>query len=123
VNYDTDLKLYIPEEFLAPRGRVINPDCIELGTDLISGVVQLKFQDARRIYMVVNVLRHLDDLVTFDVGLVEHDRELPRSLNTLDSLVMVKELCFGTWKYKISQDQGTSTGTTSGFVLAEEHTS
>ena len=107
----------IPNEFFAPSDRVINPDHIELGKDLISGFIKLTGNGHWRIYIVVNALRHLNDVVTFDVGLVKHKTELPGPTNTLQGLAMEKELRFDDCIYEISQEVPSSSGNTMTFRL------
>ena len=114
------LKMCIPNEFFALSDRVINPDHIELGKDLISGSIQLIRPGHERLYIVVNILRHFNDVATFDVGLVKHETELPGPTNTLEGLAMKQELRFGNVTYKISQVLSSSSGNTVIFILNEK---
>ena len=120
LNLSKGLTMCIPNEFFAPSDRVINPDHIELGKDLISGFIQLNFYGYGTIYIVVNVLRHFSDVVTFDVGLVKHKTELPGPTNTLEGLAMKQELRFGNVTYKISQLLSSNSGNTVIFILNEK---
>ena len=98
----------IPEQCFAPRESAVNPESLRSGTDFVSGYVQFKAQECQSFfYAVVVVLKPFEDIITFDVGLVADEADLPGSSTTCQDLAMRKELGLNGFTYRISQYRET----------------